>query len=314
MPEAQAPTSLDNLTTVYLEHWVLGGECRMIYVVYHRPSVFSGRALREALQEIKKGGARGGFPKFYAKHLRGQKPELIVNLGTTEPLGEGLRILNSREMVRAAANKKAARNTFAAKEVPAPIFYPTAQAVTQAALPVIGRTSYHSKGRGFWFCATLDEVRRASAAGATHFLQFIPNTREYRVHLFAKTPSLVKPQDGRAPEDYRSIKISEKVWVGEGEPPKNRHQKNHEFGWTFLGQQNRRPEELNLVRSAAKSAAAALGMDFGAVDVMYSVLMKSAYVLEINSTPSLADENADTCERYAKRILKIAEGQDTPED
>jgi glutathione synthase/RimK-type ligase-like ATP-grasp enzyme len=94
------------------------------------------------------------------------------------------------------------------------------------------------------------------------------------------------------------------VWTGEGQPNSDEPQKNHEFGWTFLGAQNRREEELDVVRHAAKEAMAALGMDFGAVDVMYRIRTKRPYVLEVNSTPSLADENADTCERYAQRILR----------
>ena len=103
---------------------------------------------------------------------------------------------------------------------------------------------------------------------------------------------------------YISIKVSEKVWQGETQPDPNEPQKNHEFGWTFLGQQNRRGEELDVVRYAAKQAIAALGMDFGAVDVMYKLRTKQPFVLEVNSTPSLSDDNANTCEVYAKRILK----------
>ncbi len=87
-------------------------------------------------------------------------------------------------------------------------------------------------------------------------------------------------------------------------PSKNAPQKNHEFGWTFLGPQDRRVEELDVVRHAAKQGIAALGLDCGAVDVMYRVRSKQPYVLEVNSTPSLSDENANTCEVYATRILK----------
>jgi len=106
-----------------------------------------------------------------------------------------------------------------------------------------------------------------------------------------------------------------KVWTAEGEPDPDEPQKNHEFGWTFLGAQNRRAEELDVVRHAAKQAIAALGMDFGAVDVMYRIRNKRPYVLEVNSTPSLSDENADTCERYARRILRtIGADRENEED
>ena len=211
--------------------------------------------------------------------------------------------MNTQDMVRASSNKRKAREIFQDKEVPAPKLFLSKNQVTKEDLPVVGRTSYHSKGTGFWFCRTLSEVARASKAGATHFLQFISNTREYRVHTFIK-PDYYGTKEERSVEQYTSIKMSEKVWAGGGKPNPNEPQKNHQFGWSFLGPQNRRDDEIRTVRYAAKQAIAALGLDFGAVDVMYEIGTKKPLVLEVNSTPSLADEQADTCDTYAKRILK----------
>jgi len=247
----------------------------------------------------------GGFPKRFQRVTREHgEPALVINLGVTADLNYHGKILNAQNMVRASSNKKQARSLFAEREVPAPTFYPQSGAVSKTDLPVVGRTSYHRKGEGFWFCKTLSDVRKATSAGATHFLAFIPNTREYRVHCFIKSKYRELEPEKREPDHYVSIKISEKVWQGEGKPNENEPQKNHEFGWIFLGPQNRREEELNLVRYTAKEAIAALGMDFGAVDVMYRIRTKQALVLEVNSTPSLADDNANTCEVYARRILK----------
>lgn len=275
----------------------------MLYVLYKGSGCHSGRALRKALAEAYDGTVLGGYPKRFQKILkRDGEPEFVINLGTTEEYNIGSTFLNDREMVRTASNKRKARQTFAEVGIPAPQLFLRASDVARSALPVIGRTSYHRKGQGFWFCKTPDQVRRAVDRGATHFLDFIPNTREYRVHTFVKARAL--GQEERTADDYVSIKISEKVWQGEGAPGPNEPQKNHEFGWTFLGQQNRREEELDVVRHAAKEAIAALGMDFGAVDVMYRVRTKQPFVLEVNSTPSLADEQANTCDVYANRILK----------
>ncbi len=275
----------------------------MLYVLYKNSGCYSGRALRKALASKHNGPVLGGFPKRFQKIMRQKgEPEYVINLGTTENYEISAAVINNREMVRTSSNKKQARRTFAEVGVPAPRLFPRGADVAELDLPVVGRTSYHKGGQGFWFCKTLGEVRRAVQAGATHFLEFVPNTREYRVHTFIKPRAL--EQGERSWEDYASIKISEKVWQGKNKPDPNEPQKNHEFGWTFLGPQNRREEELDVVRHAAKQAIAALGMDFGAVDVMYRIKTKRPYVLEVNSTPSLADENADTCERYATRILK----------
>lgn len=282
----------------------------MLFVLYKNSGCYSGRALRRELAKQYKGTVVGGFPNRLNLFLKKKKePEVIINLGTTESYNINSTFLNSNEMVRAASHKKRARQLFEEFEVPAPkLFLNTAQ-IQQEDLPVVGRTSYHTKGQGFWFCKTKEQVRAASAAGATHFMKFIPDTREYRVHTFIDGEALGDLED-REIEDYKSVKISEKVWQSESVPDKNTPQKNHEYGWTFLGPQNRRQEELDVVRYAAKKAIAALKMDFGAVDVMYQIKTKKPFVLEVNSTPSLADEQSDTCSRYASRILKTLNKQE----
>lgn len=278
----------------------------MLYVLYKNSGVYSGRALRKELERLYDEPVRGGFPKRLQSLLKkGQVPKLVVNLGTTEDLGHDGAILNTQDMVRAASNKRKARLTFQELDVPSPSLFLRSQDIAQGDLPVIGRTSYHHKGEGFWFCKTSRDLQRAAKGGATHFLEFVPRTREYRVHAFIKERHRELPGKEREADHYASVKISEKVWQGKGEPNPNEPQKNHEFGWTFLGQQKRRAEELDVVRYAAKQAIAALGMDFGAVDVMYKLRTKEPFVLEVNSTPSLSDDNANTCEVYAKRILKI---------
>ena len=275
----------------------------LLYVLYQNSGVHSGRALRTMLTGLHKGEVRGGFPSRFEKFLKKNTPQFVINLGTTGEISFEGTILNPREMVRSASNKRQARITFREAEVPAPQLFLRGRDVKENDLPVIGRTSYHNKGKGFWFCKTPQQVRQAGEAGATHFLKYIPKTREYRVHTFCKTRAFGK--SSRKDGDYISIKMAEKVWQGEKAPDPRTVQKNYEFGWVFLGPQNRREEELDVVRFAAKQAVAALGLDFGAVDVMYRIGTKTPYVLEVNSTPSLADDTADTCEVYAKRILRV---------
>ena len=277
----------------------------MLYVLYKNSGVYSGRKLRQQLAKEYSKKVAGGFPKrLKLVRRRHRDPDSIINLGVTDDLDFQGIILNPQETVRSSSNKKKARSIFEENGIPAPKLFMRGSDVSAEDLPVIGRTSYHSKGSGFWFCQTLREVSNAVSAGATHFLEFIPNTREYRVHTFIKSQYLEVPRQERLPEHFVSIKISEKVWTGSGQPDPNVPQKNHDYGWVFKGQQDRREEELSVVRYVAKQAVAALGMDFGAADVMYRTRNKSPYLLEVNSTPSLADETSDTCERYAKRILR----------
>ncbi len=278
-----------------------------LFVLYQNSGVYSGRALRKMLSGMHDEKVLGGYPNRFASILRKSPPSYVINLGTTEEFPFDGGIVNPREMVRAASNKKQARISFQEASVPAPKLFLRGREVTKADLPVIGRTSYHNKGKGFWFCKTLDDVQRAVKRGATHFLEFVPQTREYRVHTFCKRKAFGK--ESRETNDYVSVKLAEKVWQGKNRPDPAKIQKNHEFGWVFLGQQDRREEELDVVRYAAKQAIAALGLDFGAVDVMYKIKDKRPYVLEVNSTPSLADDNANTCEVYASRILSMLGGK-----
>jgi len=277
----------------------------MLYILYKNSGVYSGRALRNALDKLYKGTVRGGFPKRFENLLRkGQEPTLVINLGSTDPSSYRGTILNTQDMVRAASNKKQARVAFQEAGVPIPSLFCRTRDISRSDLPVIGRTSYHKKGQGFWFCKTQQDLARAADRGATHFLEFVSNTREYRVHTFIKGKYQTLPVEERTADHYVSVKVSEKVWQGKGTPNSAEPQKNHQFGWIFLGQQNRRGEELDVVRYSAKQAIATLGMDFGAVDVMYKLRTKQPFVLEVNSSPSLSDDNANTCEVYAKRILK----------
>jgi hypothetical protein len=283
-----------------------------MFVLYNNSGVHSGRALRKMLGDLFSERVYGGYPKRFASCIKaGVKPEIVINLGVTDDIPYDGEMINTQDMVRAASNKRKARQIFAEQGVPAPELFLKAGEIKKGDLPVVGRTSYHHKGQGFWFCKTLSDVRRASGEGATHFMEFVPNTREYRVHAFIKRK--YREEEERTLDHYVSIKISEKAWLGEGKPKKDEPQKNHEFGWSFMGPKNRRDEELDVVRHAAKQAIAALGLDFGAVDVMYRVRSKQPYVLEVNSTPSLSDENATTCEVYAKRILKTISDSDKEE-
>jgi len=93
-------------------------------------------------------------------------------------------------------------------------------------------------------------------AAATHFMEYINIEREFRVHVV----------------NGKSIKISEKIGGG-----------NHSRGAKFSY-----PHDFNhkkTLRRVSRAAVAALGLDFGAVDVIYSG--EKFYVTEVNSAPAL---------------------------
>lgn len=181
--------------------------------------------------------------------------------------------INQDDAIKLASNKRLALKTMAEAGVPTPrMFTVMFENVTGNTLakPVIGRPDRHKGGSGFYFCRTMAGVNRAKAKGATHFLEFIPEAREFRVHVaFGK-----------------SIKIAEKIGNG--------NRKSFKRGAEFVYPDFNHKKSL---RRYAKQAVASLGLDFGAVDILYKD--DKYYVLEVNTAPSLTSAS-DVIDRYVK--------------
>jgi len=166
-----------------------------------------------------------------------------------------------------ATNKRVMRELFAENDVPAPKLYKFPQHTLPASSrwPMVGRPDQHTGGRGFWLCYNHNDVMRALRGtrrkkAATHFVEYINRTqapREYRVHVFKG----------------KSIRISEKLFGSTGETA-------HGLYTTVKPTHN-----VNHVRAAAKKAVAAIGLDFGAVDVLASDT--ECWVTEVNAAPGL---------------------------
>lgn len=171
-----------------------------------------------------------------------------------------------------ATNKRIMRELFQAHGVPAPELFPrllTAPNNFSDSLvldgPVVGRPDRHTGGRGFWLCYTVGDIRRAMRGTrrkkpATHFMEYINKSvapREYRVHIFKG----------------KSIRISEKA-----------------FGTTGLTSHGcyttiKPTHDVSHVRRAAKQAVKAVGLDFGAVDILANDT--ECWVTEVNAAPGL---------------------------
>lgn len=162
-------------------------------------------------------------------------------------------ILNSD--TRNATNKRVMRNLFARYDVPMPKLYSFTDMNWQ--FPCVGRPDTHMKGRGFWLCNNMTDVKRAldgtrKKKAATHFMEYVVAPREYRVHIF----------------NGKSIRISEKA-----------HTAFHEYT-------TRKPtHNVKHVRKAAKQAVNALGLDFGTVDILADDT--NCWILEVNTAPGL---------------------------
>lgn len=184
-----------------------------------------------------------------------------------------------------ATNKRVMRQLFAEHDVPMPELFNTQQAV-QAVLDgktVVGRPDRHSKKRGFWLCHNEQDIRRALRGtrrkrAATHFMEFVDAPREYRCHIFKG----------------KSIRISEKEFFTDD---------NGQRDYVTI-----RPDRpVRRVREAAKQAVEALGLDFGAVDVLArGDDNDKVWVLEVNTAPGLGGSMPRV---YAETFLAWERGE-----
>lgn len=205
------------------------------------------------------------------------------------PINWGYSLVDGYNSRAGHYNKRTALAKMAADGVPTPPLYDITQArdrvwrVSQVRL--VGRPDRHFGGSGFHLIGGSypegrEQLERAIARGCSHFTEYIENAREFRVHIaFGK-----------------SIKIAEKVG---GSGPVRNSKNGYYFAYPDFD------HKLTL-RKVAKDAVVSIGLDFGAVDVLYSE--GKFFVLEVNSAPSLTSRS-DTLERYVKAFEREYEAK-----
>lgn len=245
----------------------------MNYLLYSPESSETGKALLEWLiangaKDLKGGKDPGTEPVHH-----------LIRWGSFKPLPKKTtgKVLNSKDSVQLASDKAKSLKAMKAVDVNIPPTYTAAGSIEH--FPVLGRQDKHSHGTDIVLCLRQSDVQVSLDLGCTHWTGFIPVTREFRIHVFDGYP----------------IKISEKMltdtskfvaWC-----------RNFETGWTFHTPKNPVPKGVKL---EAISAVEALGLTFGAVDIVTNE-HGDPYVLEVNTAPGLIEDGVD---RYGKRFLQ----------
>lgn len=213
----------------------------------------------------------------------GSKPpeeevDILIRYGSTEPCPWVQRVINNAAAIERAVDKRGSLLRFLERDVPAPRpeDYPSV-------FPAIGRKKRHERGYGFWLCLQEADVRAATEAGADYFIPYVPTKGEYRVHVVG----------GMVPFMQR------KEFTGKGKilSPWLR---NKRLGWRLV-----RCPELPAVCELGVRAVAALGLDFGAVDILRSD-DDNLWVLEVNTAPALRGiQLEDWAESFLRRYLDV---------
>lgn len=113
------------------------------------------------------------------------------------------------------------------------------------------------------------------------YVQYKKKKHEYRVHVFQGKVIDVTQKKRRAGFEGRDNQI-----------------RNHQNGWVYCRDNITEPAGI---QSLALAACTALGLQSGAVDIIWNELENKCYVLEVNSAPGI---EGTTCKKYTNSILE----------
>ena len=218
---------------------------------------------------------------------RPRRSDTVINWGKSNvdnwfarnPAANYPTILNPRVAVRTASNKLTAFEAFQRFNVGRaeedylsfPMYTPlieVARGWASGGSRIVSRSLLRgSGGRGMSVGETaLEEIEGVSCKLWTKYHR---KSREYRVHVFRG--AVIDTQQKKRRD---GVDADEQV-------------RNHENGWVFAREGIEEQPEIAEVRRQALMAIQALGLDFGAVDVIFSVKKNKAWVLEVNTAPGL---------------------------
>ena len=116
------------------------------------------------------------------------------------------------------------------------------------------------------------------------YVKYVKKVKEFRVHVaFGEVIDVQeKRQRADVPDGFnRNFQI-----------------RNHHTGWVYCRENIEEPDGM---RGMAITTVKHIGLDFGAVDIIYNRNQDACYVLEVNSAPGL---EGTTVTKYAEVFIK----------
>lgn len=229
----------------------------------YRQGSRSALALAEALG--------GRVLKLEGSKFVPRSSDLIINWGNgqAEKPWEH-EVLNNPYAVHLAANKLNAFVRFQTSGVPIPRFATSRERVEWKTTTVVRHRLTGHSGAGIELVDKKEDLPNAPL-----YVEYIKKVDEYRVHVVGKSIIAVqrKARDREIPDNQVNWQI-----------------RNHANGFIFVREGFVTPES---VTDVALQAIESLGLDFGAVDIVWNEKEQKAYVLEINSAPGLEGQTID---------------------
>lgn len=206
----------------------------------------------------------------------------VVNWGNSSVnlRGHRIRVINKPEAVRIASNKLLTFQRLKQYGVPT-VEWTTnkldaARWVDEDTVVYARHQLSASSGKGIEIVGADDMMPNAPL-----YTKGFNKSHEYRVHVFrGKVIDFTKKR--------RRDGTDNNPWI-----------KNHSNGWVFCRDGVALP---NKVKLASVLAQQALGLDFGAIDILYRERDDRACILEVNTAPGL---EGTTLQKYTEEIKKV---------
>lgn len=267
-----------------------------LYLLYHA-GYETGQTLSEALKD--KMGSAFVSLKSLVK-VRPQAGDILVRWGSTRREDKDnafTKVVNSASAILRNTNKLRSLSLFQRAGLNVARFYTNKRDIQK--FPVLGRDKNHHGGLDIVMIQGNPILRLnnfSKIPNKDFYVEYIPSKVEYRVHVF----------------DEKIIRVTKKVFRGhdrDGKPITQKGTiKNDTYGW---GHQNIEIDEFpREFRKDAIAAVKAIGLDFGAVDMLISAENGKPYILEVNSCPRL---NSIGLEIYADTISSLLKGKRSSE-
>lgn len=214
--------------------------------------------------------------------------DMLINWGCNDlpPKFESVgMLLNSPSSVSNAANKATALATFKDSGVSTIESTDNAEVadawLADGDLVVARRLLNASGGRGIELC---DPAETDRVVKAPLYTKYIKKAAEYRAHVLPNGNVLLNQKRRRndTPDDQVDWKI-----------------RNHDRGWIFAREN---VDPCPAAEALALQAIESLGLNFGAVDIIYNKKADTAYVLEVNTAPGL---EGSLLEEYGRAFFEV---------
>jgi hypothetical protein len=206
--------------------------------------------------------------------------EVILNWGHSSPkfsIPANVKVINHPDAVKLSSDKLSSLQALAAAGVNTPKFttsYDEALGWIRDGRTVMCRTLLRShSGKGIVMAQSEEQL-----VSAPLYTRYFRKDNEFRVHVFMG----------------KVIDYTEKKAKLDRGPNYNKFIRSNANGWVYCRENILLLDE---VKDQAMKAVAALGLDFGAVDVMWNG--SKAVVLEVNTAPGLCDT---TAQKYVQAL------------